>query len=230
MLRKKQSYSQWEAKQLAAMPNCYSGTSGRGEKTFFSILCTCARKYPDQLETFAERFNTEKCIPPFNRKELLHKIKDALRVAGKQRTVSTPKPQKPWDQSHSEYCPELFTKIVQNTENIDAAYLWWRSPIEPGSQNAASFLKHICEPGDQIFVTDCLRKKKPSVLVQVKPVMYEPELEQISQNNESGVWYLPNPVCGEFVESDSGKSMRSEAAITSCRYCVIESDTVPEPD
>ena len=230
MLMKKQSYEEWEAKQLATMPNCCAGTGGRGEKTFLSILRTCARKYPAHLEEFAERFNSEKCIPRFNRCELRHKIKEAQRLAGITYAPSLHEAQESWKDRETEYQSQLSLHVIQRQKTVDEAFLWWRSPIEPGSQNATSFLKHISEPGEQIFVTDCLKQKKPSVLVEIKPVMYEPELEQISQNNESGVWYLPNPVCGQFVESDSGMSMRSEAAITACRYCVIESDTVPGPD
>ena len=82
MTDRKMSFEDWQAKQLATIPNCYEGTAGEGERTFFSILCTCARKYPEKLEIFAANFNAEKCLPPFTRGEVMHKVKEARRLAG----------------------------------------------------------------------------------------------------------------------------------------------------
>lgn len=230
MRDQKWSFANWMAKQLATIPNCYAGTGGEGEKTFFSILRTCARKYPENLEEFAVRFNSEKCIPPFSPRELRHKILDARRLAGLPGSRVC-LPACGWHIRKLQFNPQKVQRLVTTiTEDVDEEFLRLRSPMVPDAMNATSFLKYLYKTGEKIFVTDDLMKKQPSELVVIEDVMYSPTLDRIAIENESGVWFLPNPVCGQWVESGSGHSMRCENALTAWRYCVIESDTVVEAD
>ena len=231
MKDKKMSFENWQAKQLRELPNCYEDGTGNGEFTFFSILCTCARKYPDHLEEFAVRFNAEKCFPPFNQKELIHKINDARSKAGLPVSSRSHTGGSLWNAHKPKLEPQKVSRMVQSiAAAITPDFLWWRSPIVPDAMSATSFLKALYKDGEKIFVTDMFKRKQPSVLVTIAPIMHYPTLEHIAANNQKGVWFLPNPVSGQWVESGDGRSMRCEAALTAWRFCVIESDTVSEAD
>ena len=230
MSNRKMSFVDWQAKQLATIPNCCAGTGGEGEKTFFSILRTCARKYPENLEEFAVRFNSEKCVPLFSPGELRHKILDARRLAGLPGSYVC-LPVSGWHTRKLRFNPQKVQRLVKTiTEDVDEEFLRLRSPIVPDAMNATSFLKCLYKKGEKIFVTDNVMKKQPSELVVINDVMHSPTLDRIAVENESGVWFLPNPVSGQWVESTSGRSMRCAAALTAWRYCVVESDTVAETD
>ena len=225
------SFEEWQNKQLGKLPNCYAGTGGEGERTFFSILCTCARKFPENLEAFAVQFNAEKCVPPFTRGEVMHKVSDARRLAGLPVSSRSHTGGSLWNAHKPKLEPQKVSRMVQSiAAAITPDFLWWRSPIVPDAMSATSFLKVLYKEGEKIFVTDTFNRKKPSELVTIAPVMYCPTLEHIAANNQSGVWFLPNPVSGQWVESGDGRSMRCEAALTAWRFCVIESDTVSEQD
>jgi hypothetical protein len=231
MNNKKIPFENWQAKQLRELPNCYEDGTGNGEFTFFSILKTCARKYPEHLEKFAKRFNAEKCFPPFKGSEFTHKVSDARRLAGLSVSSRSYTGGSLWNAHKPKLEPQKVSRMVQSiAAAITPDFLWWRSPIVPDAMSATSFLKVLYKDGDKIFVTDTFNRKKPSELVTIAPVMYCPTLEHIAANNQSGVWFLPNPVSGQWVESGDGRSMRCEAALTAWRFCVIESDTVTEAD
>lgn len=227
MAEKKIPFPDWQTKQLREIPNCYADGTGAGEDRFFSILKTCARKYPEHLEEFAVRFNAEKCFPPFTGSEFIHKVNDARRLAG----LPVSRSQRGWKDTKPKYEPEKVSRMVQSiAAAITPDFLWWRSPIVPDAMNATSFLKALYKDGEKIFVTDMFKRKQPSALVTIAPIMHYPTLEHIAQNNEAGIWFLPNPVSGQWVGTGEERSMRSEAALTAWRYCVIESDTVSEAD
>ncbi len=224
---KDQTFESWRDWVWSHVCDCHEGTNGDGESRFLGILCVCARKFPENLEAFAVRFNAEKCFPPFNQKELIHKINDARRLAG----LPVSRSQRGWKDTKPKYEPEKVSRMVQSiAAAITPDFLWWRSPIVPDAMSATSFLKALYREGEKIFVTDTLNRKKPSVLVTIAPVMYCPTLEHIAQNNKAGVWFLPNPVSGQWVGTGEDRSMRCEAALTAWRFCVIESDTVTEAD
>ena len=229
MAEKKIPFPDWQTKQLREIPNCYADGTGAGEYRFFSILKTCARKYPEHLDAFAVRFNAEKCFPPFTGSEFIHKINDARSKAGV--PGSSNASARGWNVHKAEFEPQMVSRMVRSiAAAVTADFLWWRSPIVPDAMSPTSFLKALYKEGEKIFVTDTFNRKKPSELVTVAPVMYCPTLEHIASNNKSGVWFLPNPVSGQWVQSDSGRSMRCEAALTTWRFCLLESDKVSEAD
>lgn len=231
MTDQKWSFEDWQTKQLREIPNCYAGTGGDGERSFFSILKTCARKYPEHLDAFAARFNAEKCFPPFKGREFSHKVNEARRLAGSPVSSRSHAGGSLWNARKAELEPQTVSRMVRSiAAAITPDFLWWRSPIVPDAMSPASFLKALYKEGEKIFVTDTFDRKKPSELVTIAPVMYCPTLERIAANNQSGVWFLPNPVSGQWVESGSGRSMRCEAALTAWRFCVLESDRVSEAD
>ena len=228
---KDQTFESWCDWVWSHVRDCHEGTNGDGESRFLGILCTCARKFPENLEAFAVRFNAEKCFPPFSKKELIHKINDARRLAGLLVSSRSYTGGSLWNAHKPKLEPQKVSRMVQSiAAAITPDFLWWRSPIVPDAMSAVSFLKALYREGEKIFVTDTFNRKKPSELVTIAPVMYCPTLEHIAANNQSGVWFLPNPISGQWVESGDGRSMRCEAALTAWRFCVIESDTVTEAD
>ena len=218
----------WEAKTFAG-PDCIADGTGAGERLLMGIGIHCARYYPEHYDKFILRFNAEKCKPPFKGRELIHKIKECRRLAGLPVSSRSHTGGSGYRPTKLRFDPNMFSKAYENkvVTNVTESYLWWKSPIVPDAQSPTSVLGHIYEEGEKIFVTDTLDRKEPSELVTIAPVMHYPKLERFAQNNEAGVWFLPNPVSGQWTKSDSGAlSLRCANAVTSFRYCVIESDEV----
>ncbi len=112
-------------------------------------------------------------------------------------------------------------------------WLWERSNKRPECQNAYSFLKHIYQPGEIVHCFDCMESKAPAASVRIS----EPQDCRVPRFLEmggrgAGVWYLANPVDGEWHPMDDRPgelSCRNESALTDFRFMVLESDIAP-PD
>jgi hypothetical protein len=107
-------------------------------------------------------------------------------------------------------------------------WLWERSAKRPETQNAFSFLAHVFQPGEQVQVFDKMESVSPFATVKVDRPMdcRLPALLGTGGRYGVGIWYLCNPVDGEWHHNPRrGKmSCRSEESITSFRHAVLESD------
>ena len=106
-------------------------------------------------------------------------------------------------------------------------WLWQRSLKRPETQNALSFIKHLYRDGEHVHVFDSMIRATPTHTVIVTPVMDCTVSDYIYHGGTgAGIWYLCNPVSGEWhLNPRTGKmSCRSEEAVTSFRYAVLESD------
>lgn len=105
-------------------------------------------------------------------------------------------------------------------------FLWERSPKQPESQNAYSFLKYTYRVGEMIHVFEDIHAKAPAATIRVTEPMDCSVSEQIQGGGCGlGIWFLCNPVDGKWhSKSDGTASCRSEAALTDFRYMVLESD------
>lgn len=220
-------YEQWKEKQLTVVEDCYEDTNGKGEKTFFSILCSCARYYPEHVEEFAAEFNEKKCFPPFSEEEVRHKIEDALKKAGNYHV------EKHKEVKLNEKLKDFVLKRAKERigEEAPEDFLSKRSPVDVSKVDPLTFLKTIFRDGEYAFIADAMNSREAYKMLKVeKNVEYCPELDEISRNNSEGVWYVSNPVNGIKMTKNGKDTYRSECNITDYRYCVVESDEVPQDE
>ena len=220
-------YEQWKEKQLRVVEDCYENTNGAGEKTFFSILCSCARWYPEHIEEFAYEFNVKKCFPPFSEDEVKHKIEDALKQTGNYHV------EKHKEVKLNEKLIGFVLKRAKERMGKEAPedFLSKRSPVNVSKVDSLTFLRSIFREGEHVFITDVMKRVDPYMLLRMEKNMEHcPELDQISRNNNEGVWYVSNPVAGIGMSKNGWVTYRSECNITDYRYCVVESDTVAQDE
>ena len=117
-------------------------------------------------------------------------------------------------------------------------WLGERSPKRPETQNAFSFLAHLYAPGELVHVfdkMDGIEGKTPLATITISRPMdcRVPDLIRKGGNFGDGIWYLCNPVSGQWHPNprDNNKpSCRSEESVTIFRYAVLESDQAAPDD
>jgi hypothetical protein len=111
-------------------------------------------------------------------------------------------------------------------------WLWERSQMRPETQNAISFLSYLYRPGETVHAFDKMNGKGPSWSFTISnPMDCRVPIEMREGGRfRSGVWFLCNPVDGQWhpnPRQDGKPSCRSEESITAFRYAVLESDVAP---
>jgi hypothetical protein len=110
-------------------------------------------------------------------------------------------------------------------------WLWERSPKRPEAMNPWSFLAHLYRPGERVQVFDRMESGAPIATVFITQPMdcRVPGVIRNGGRHGAGVWFLSNPVDGEWHLNPrlAKLSCRSAEAVTSFRYAVLESDQAP---
>jgi hypothetical protein len=89
----------------------------------------------------------------------------------------------------------------------------------------AEFLNALYEPGENVIVFDAFKSQGQSVYKHGSDAN---SLDGFRVGRQEGVWFLNQPVDGEYHANDEGnQSRRSKESVTSWRYLVVESDKVP---
>jgi len=222
------------------MPAAVAGSGGHDAT--FHVACVLVQGFalaPHQaLPLFAE-YN-QRCDPPWSEKELMHKLSGAeraggLRVSGggvlprgclaqgatfvpsdKYRSYhALPEPVK------STYKEDVLMRFAGKwTREVDLVWLANRSSIDPATVSAGHFLAALYQPGEHVVV---FTNDRSAVIG--KGITMWPETEP-PEAGPCGVWYLVQPVTGEYHPTEDGEKMscRSKEAVTSWRYMTIESD------
>ena len=103
------------------------------------------------------------------------------------------------------------------------------------TQNAFSFLAHLYAPGELVHVFDKMDSKTPLTTVTICSPM-DCRVSALIRNGGNfgdGIWYLCNPVDGQWHQNprnNNEPSCRSEESITTFRYAVLESDQAAPDD
>jgi hypothetical protein len=122
--------------------------------------------------------------------------------------------------------PEKLTEIAGRLrEIVDKEYLAMRSKFTPWNRSPAGFLHKLYQPGERIVVFDVFQSQGCAVWQHPGLVGNFSTLDYL-QSGRFGVWYLCNPVDGQYHWNPREQkiSRRSEEAITSWRYAVMETD------
>lgn len=121
--------------------------------------------------------------------------------------------------------PEKLARLAAKLPGISDEWFAERSPIRADNRTPASFLQSLYAPGESVIVFDVYDSQGQHVWKSKKPPFNARELDPFRTGKPNGVWYLGNPVDGEFRENDQKKwSRRSRQNVTNWRYMVLESD------
>jgi hypothetical protein len=122
----------------------------------------------------------------------------------------------------------VLARIANKVADIKdvTGFLAERSPVPVGGQDSASLLRHLYPrgAGEKVLIFTDMKS-------QGQFLWEADRSDSIQQRHlptgKDGVWFLPQPVSGEFLPNprlDGKLSRRSEEAITAWRYAVLESD------
>jgi hypothetical protein len=235
---------------IAKCPAAISGQGGHNA-TFHVAACLVHGFALDEADTLTllREFN-QRCVPPWSAGELVHKIKSAAntvhllprghllgagvesQIAKRQSPIAmrlrAEKAAKPL------FCPMVLKRIAAKAAGIGdvLAFVNERSPVRVDCQDSASVLRWLFRRGSGEKVVLFNEMKSQGQFV------WEADKSDSIQNHHlpagnDGVWFLPQPVDGEFHPNPrlSGKrSRRSEESVTSWRYAVLESDEADSED
>ena len=190
------------------------------------------------------------CSPPWSEGELVHKINSARAKEGckprgyllgkswdggaggapfRARPLAMPLPPlKPKFQA------DALRRIAAKTGEIKnvVSFISERSPIRVETQDSASVLRRLYArgSGEKVIIFNYMKSRGQ--------LLWEADKSDMIQNEnlptgDDGVWFLPQPVTGEYHPNprQGGKlSRRSEESVTSWRYAVLESDEADADD
>jgi hypothetical protein len=136
------------------------------------------------------------------------------------------------------YDETILQKVVAGVPAAagEMKYFMERSPIDPRTVTAATFLDAVFEPGDRILVFTSFTSQGDFIYEVGKGAFRlgaERDIKavpsELPKRSAEGVWYLNQPVSGKWIPNKDGKySRRSEMNITRWKHIVIESDEAPE--
>jgi hypothetical protein len=187
------------------------------------------------------------CVPPWSEAELVHKIKSASvashsdsrgHLVGdgrscslspypfrQERVAPSPKPQ---------FSPEVLKRIAGKTAAVGDVVesIMERSPVVVVTQDSASVLRRLYPfgSGEKVLIFSAMESQGQ--------LLWEADKSDVIQNRHlpvgsDGVWFLPQPVDGEFHPNprlDGKMSRRSEESVKAWRFAVLESDEAGPSD
>ena len=136
--------------------------------------------------------------------------------------IAPPKPQ---------FSPEKLERIARKLDGIDADWLAARSPKCVWNRTPASFLHELYVPSERVIVFDTFKSQGQTLWKNEGVPFNARVLDEYRTGKREGVWFLSNPVTGEYVpDGKTNKdgtphlSRRSWHTVTAWRYMVLESD------
>jgi hypothetical protein len=232
---------------LAKCPSSISGQHGHG--TAFRVAAVLVNGFGlsalDALALLRE-WNA-RCQPPWSEAELLHKVKSVANAQHRDRrghllgdrAAASPRPyphpeRMPAQQvAKPEFRPMVLKRIAAKAAVADVvAFIGERSPVRVDTQDSASVLRRLyplCS-GEKVLIFSDMRSQGQ--------MLWEADKSTFIQNRHlptgsDGIWFLPQPVDGEFhanLRLNGKRSRRSEESVRAWRYVVLESDEADSED
>jgi len=160
-------------------------------------------------------------------------IEDALQKAYREadQPVQIPRSWAPWVPAAA-FDPMALACVARRGPVVTAAYLAARSPLNPLAKTPASFLRAVFLEGDQVLVFGEMRSQGQTLWHHGGEACDAFALDEYKDGWNDGVWFLSNPIDGEWREVErlrrpgnpTGCTRRAEENITSFRHVVVESD------
>ena len=189
------------------------------------------------------------CQPPWSESELAHKIRSAANAQHAQprgylldgEVLPSAKNSRLGPAAKPAFSPMVLKRVAAKVRYISDVNVFLRestianrqwSAFEFDGISSAAILRQLypAGSGEKVLIFSDMKSQGQ--------FLWEADRgEEISDadlpSGADGVWFLPQPVCGQFLENPrlSGKrSRRSEEAVTSWRYMVLESDKADADD
>jgi hypothetical protein len=214
---------------------CAPAISGQeGHKATFRVAVALVRRFGlNEAEALAVMLDWNRtCQPPWEEADLRYKITSALHTAPKTGPVSSSPRAKgariiKSRRADPRFEPETLARIAAKLPAADFEFMKARSPICPETQTPATFLNHLYRPGEKVIVFDVFQSQGRHVCIMSEPPYDTGGLDHLRTGCLKGVWFLSNPVDGEFhpnPRQGNKLSRRSEESVTAWRYLLVESD------
>jgi hypothetical protein len=141
--------------------------------------------------------------------------------------------------SFGHYRPEALQALASKMPYFGRFSLFCKSPLDPSTQTAATFLRELFLPGEQVLLTTTYNTKGRCFweLPEKEEAFDRRHLDGAFRYpfRNKGAWFLANPVNAQWVsvprlvrpENPKGLTRRSEENLTAFRYLVLESDLAP---
>jgi hypothetical protein len=225
---------------LDKSPPAISGKGG-DRHTFFVAL-TLTRKFKlseDNAFAIIQEWN-QRCIPPWSSSELLHKLRSATNI----NLLSKPKYFKTGgtrfngqntrnqNQAKPTFRPMVLKRIAAKTAKIlnVKSFLKKLSPVSIDEMGSVDVLRLLYPAGtNEKILIFSIMQSQGQILWSTERFIPECNLP----SGCDGVWFLPQPVTGEYYPNprlDGKKSRRSQEAVTAWRYAIVESDSASSDD
>jgi hypothetical protein len=231
------------------MPAAVSGAGGHDAT--FAVACALVRGFDlsiAEARPLMEEYSA-RCVPPWSGRELEHKLHQAERsgrggrgyllggtpraaVDGAARCAEVREASLAGDGPRkARYDAEVLQGFAGDLANVvDLVWLANRSVVDPAEVSSAGFLRALYRPGERVIVLQNDRTQGylwPDDGAEGVPTHGE-------ARQDCGVWYLVQPVSGEWVgtgvvgeDGVEKRSRRSAGCVTAWRYLVLESDEAP---
>jgi hypothetical protein len=231
---------------LALMPPAVSGSGGH--TALFNVVRTLLHGFgfsADSARPLVEEYS-QRCDPPWSASEINHKLNSVdglpsaggrgylledigITPAGPQRKAMGLLPETERKKQVQYDAQKLADLALPWRRVADLLWLANRSATDPAGVTAAGFLSALYPPGENILIfTDQMSQGDACWPAEALPT-----------SAKEGVWFLPQPVDGEYhpnprsVDKKTGEpklSRRSEESVRAFRYMLLESDKAPPRD
>lgn len=225
---------------LATMPAAVSGSGGH-DATFNAAraLLHGFGLDPATARSFLDEYNA-RCDPPWTDAELEHKLKSVDGLQSRfprgyllnDRDTLPPRAERvkkgytteSETKKKVEFDPDRLRKVAAPWRDVvDLVWLANRSAVDPATVSAEEFLRLLYRPEERVLVFTSEYSQGDAVW----------PAEEVPRGGRHGVWFLPQPVDGEWKANPGGKakkegevptSRRTWRSVTAFRYFVLESD------
>jgi hypothetical protein len=234
---------------IAAMPPSIQGAGGNA--AFFNVARTLIHGYglsQEEARPYLDDYNFSSCNPAWNETEIKRILRNVDAAQSKwgrgylvrendwkptaQQRKSMGIPTETEVRKKVEFELERLKKIAAPYRDVvTGPWLANRSTVDPSTVSATRFLELLYPGGaEKILVFE----NEYSQGEALWPV------DAVPTDGKCGIWFLPQPVCGEYRPNPEGKpgpngeepkpSRRIWRCVDSFRYFVLESDKAPMRD
>lgn len=234
---------------IAAMPPSIQGSGGNA--AFFNVARVLIHGYglsPDEARPYLDDYNFTSCTPAWSEAEIKRVLRNVDGAQSKWprgylvrendwRPTSTQRkamgvPTEAEVRKKVEFELQRLKEIAAPYRDaVTGPWLANRSSVDPATVTAEKFLELLYPGGKEKILVFEKEFSQGEALWPVDPV---------PTDGKCGIWFLPQPVCGEYRPNPEGKpgplgedpapSRRTWRCVDSFRYFVLESDKAPMRD
>ncbi len=222
-------------------------TGQHGHDALFKTSCILVWGFglnPEEAWPFALEYNA-RCMPPWSEPDLRRKLMQAVRhpshqkprghlLGGAELLSDNWKPMSWQERSpRPSYRPDKLEQIAAKfPEEVSTEYLEARSKFTCWNRSPAGILHKLFRKGEKVLVFTNYQTQGDLVWEHPGLSGNLAVLNPLKTGCEHGVWFLNQPIDGQWKEIErlrseanpNGRTRRAEENVTAWRYAVLESD------